>query len=186
MAHPRLLRRVRGRAGAADVARGRRCARRRDGAPAPRTRDGGYRDRCSSSGASAARRPCSSARSGSCSRSADTTSARTCGSRAVRLRHDRPRLPLLRALGSAAASSDAAAARAAPPRRAAAPVLRGRAPLPRPAAPAREVVAVSLVVQAVRILAIWAAARAVGIELDPRIYYVMGRCSSSSCSCRSR
>ncbi len=30
------------------------------------------------------------------------------------------------------------------------------------------------VLQAVRVLAIWAAARAVGIELGPRIYYVMG------------
>ncbi len=30
------------------------------------------------------------------------------------------------------------------------------------------------VIQAVRILAIWAACRAVGIELSPRIYYVMG------------
>jgi uncharacterized protein (TIRG00374 family) len=30
------------------------------------------------------------------------------------------------------------------------------------------------VVQAVRILSIWASARAVGIELEPRIYYVMG------------
>ncbi len=30
------------------------------------------------------------------------------------------------------------------------------------------------VIQAVRILSIWAAARAVGIELSPRIYYVMG------------
>ena len=29
-------------------------------------------------------------------------------------------------------------------------------------------------IQAVRVLAIWAAARAVGIELGPRIYYVMG------------
>jgi uncharacterized protein (TIRG00374 family) len=37
-----------------------------------------------------------------------------------------------------------------------------------------KVVAVSFCVQAVRILAIWAAARAVGIELDPRIYYVFG------------
>ena len=33
---------------------------------------------------------------------------------------------------------------------------------------------VTLVVQAVRILAIWAAARAVGIDLDVRVYYVMG------------
>ena len=29
-------------------------------------------------------------------------------------------------------------------------------------------------IQAVRILSIWASARAVGIELEPRIYYVMG------------
>jgi uncharacterized protein (TIRG00374 family) len=36
------------------------------------------------------------------------------------------------------------------------------------------VLGVTLAVQAVRILAIWAAARAVGIELDARIYYVMG------------
>ena len=36
------------------------------------------------------------------------------------------------------------------------------------------VLAVTLVVQAVRILAIWAAAEAVGIELDVRVYYVMG------------
>ncbi|HEU5491453.1 MAG TPA: lysylphosphatidylglycerol synthase transmembrane domain-containing protein [Gaiellaceae bacterium] len=37
-----------------------------------------------------------------------------------------------------------------------------------------KVVVVSFCVQAVRILAIWAAARAVGIDLDPRIYYVFG------------
>jgi glycosyltransferase 2 family protein len=36
------------------------------------------------------------------------------------------------------------------------------------------VLAVTLAVQAVRILAIWAAANAVGIDLDPRIYYVFG------------
>ena len=34
--------------------------------------------------------------------------------------------------------------------------------------------AVGIAVQAVRILSIWAAAKAVGIELDPRIYYVFG------------
>jgi hypothetical protein len=39
-------------------------------------------------------------------------------------------------------------------------------------------------VQAVRILAIWAR-EAVGIDLDVRVYYVMARCSSSSCSCPS-
>jgi uncharacterized protein (TIRG00374 family) len=37
-----------------------------------------------------------------------------------------------------------------------------------------KVLAVTLAVQAVRILSIWAAAKAVGIELDPRIYYVFG------------
>jgi len=36
------------------------------------------------------------------------------------------------------------------------------------------VLAVTLVVQAVRVLAIWAAAEAVGIGLDARVYYVMG------------
>jgi len=36
------------------------------------------------------------------------------------------------------------------------------------------VLAVTLGVQAVRILAIWAAANAVGIDLDVRVYYVMG------------
>jgi uncharacterized membrane protein YbhN (UPF0104 family) len=36
------------------------------------------------------------------------------------------------------------------------------------------VLAVTLAVQAVRILAIWAAAKSVGIDLDPRIYYVFG------------
>jgi uncharacterized protein (TIRG00374 family) len=36
------------------------------------------------------------------------------------------------------------------------------------------VLGVTLVVQAVRILSIWACARAVGIELDVRVYYVMG------------
>ena len=37
-----------------------------------------------------------------------------------------------------------------------------------------KVLAVPFVVQAVRILSIWAVARAVGIDLDPRIYYVFG------------
>jgi glycosyltransferase 2 family protein len=37
-----------------------------------------------------------------------------------------------------------------------------------------EVLAVTFVVQAVRILSIWASARAVGIGLDPRIYFVFG------------
>ena len=37
-----------------------------------------------------------------------------------------------------------------------------------------EVFAVTLAVQTVRILSIWAAAKAVGIDLDVRVYYVMG------------
>ncbi len=37
-----------------------------------------------------------------------------------------------------------------------------------------EVFMVTLAVQAVRILSIWAAAKAVGIDLDVRVYYVMG------------
>ena len=37
-----------------------------------------------------------------------------------------------------------------------------------------KVLGVTLAVQAVRILSIWAAAKAVGIDLDPRIYYVFG------------
>jgi len=49
-----------------------------------------------------------------------------------------------------------------------------------------KVLAVTFAVQAVRILSIWAAAKAVGIDLDPRIYYVFGPCSSSSCSSPSR
>jgi uncharacterized protein (TIRG00374 family) len=36
------------------------------------------------------------------------------------------------------------------------------------------VFALTLVVQAVRVLAIWAAAKAVGVDLSPRVYYVMG------------
>jgi uncharacterized membrane protein YbhN (UPF0104 family) len=34
--------------------------------------------------------------------------------------------------------------------------------------------ALTLVVQAVRVLAIWCAGKAVGVELSPRPYYVMG------------
>jgi glycosyltransferase 2 family protein len=35
-------------------------------------------------------------------------------------------------------------------------------------------IALTVVVQAVRVLAIWAAARAAGVDLSPRVYYVMG------------
>ena len=36
------------------------------------------------------------------------------------------------------------------------------------------VFALTVAVQAVRVLAIWAAARSVGVDLSPRVYYVMG------------
>ncbi len=37
-----------------------------------------------------------------------------------------------------------------------------------------KVLGLTVAVQAVRILSIWASAKAVGIDLDPRIYYVFG------------
>ena len=67
-----------------------------------------------------------------------------------------------------------AAPRAAPAREAAAPLLRGRPPLPGHPRLLGKVLGVTLAVQAVRILSIWASAKAVGIDLDPRIYYVFG------------
>ena len=84
-------------------------------------------------------------------------------------------VPLLRALGAAAAG----------PRPAAAPSLSHRAPAPRAVRRASttsgvtsgcspRVFVFTTAIQAVRILSIWAGGRAVGIELGPRIYYVMG------------
>ena len=58
--------------------------------------------------------------------------------------------------------------------RAAARVLRGRPSLPRPHPPAGRRAGFTTAVQAVRILSIWASAKAVGIDLEPRIYFVMG------------
>ena len=94
---------------------------------------------------------------------------------AVRPRHARARLPLLRTLRAPAARALAAAAPPPPRRASAARALRRRPPLPR-APPARSLVVFvfTTAIQAVRILSIWAAARAVGIDLGPRIYYVMG------------
>ena len=73
VADARVLRRLRGRAGAPDLARRRRGAGRRDRPPAPGPRGGASPARSCSSAASAARRPFSSARSRSSSRSAATT-----------------------------------------------------------------------------------------------------------------
>ena len=78
------------------------------------------------------------------------------------------------ALGSAAAATDAAAPRAFRLERPLRAFLRGiHHYRGRPALLAK-VLAVTFAVQTVRILAIWAAAKAVGIDLDPRIYYVFG------------
>ena len=48
------------------------------------------------------------------------------------------------------------------------------------------VAAITTLLQASRIVAIWASGRAVGIDLSVRPYVVLGPCSSSSCSSRSR
>ena len=85
------------------------------------------------------------------------------------------RVPLLRPLCAPAPSPRGALARACPPRPGPAGVLRERPPLPRPAAPpARRRSRSRFAVQTVRVLAIWAAAKAVGIELEVLVYYVMG------------
>ena len=82
---------------------------------------------------------------------------------------------LLLAVGAAAARAAAAAARA-PARRAAA--ARRSTTASTTTAPTRglllKVFVFTTVIQAVRILSIWASCKAVGIDLGPRIYYVMG------------
>ena len=86
----------------------------------------------------------------------------------IRPRHDRAGLSLLRPLGAAAAHARAAAARRRSARAAAPRVLRGRA---RTSAATRGCSSASscltIAIQAVRILSIWAAAKAVGIDLWP-------------------
>ena len=105
----------------------------------------------------------------------DTTSARTCGSKGCsssgrwrsassssRARRGRFSDARSRCSSGSASTSHCAASTKASITTAAVRACSGRC------------VAVSFCVQAVRILAIWAAARAVGIDLDPRIYYVFG------------
>ena len=71
--------------------------------------------------------------------------------------------------------ADTAAPAALPCRPPAPRVLRGRPPLPRARPLCWSAVFVfTTAIQAVRVLSIWAAGKAVGIELGPRIYYVMG------------
>ena len=53
-------------------------------------------------------------------------------------------------------------------------VYEGHPRLPRPPELLFGVFALTLAVQAVRVLAIWCAGKAVGVELSPRPYYVMG------------
>ena len=158
VADARVLRLLHGRAGAADLGRRRRRADRRDVAPPPGAARRDLPRSCCSSGRSAARRRSCSARSASCSRSAATTSAPTSGSRAsfvvgtIVLG-----VPLLLALGPAAARAltapllARAAARAAAARR-----LRGvHAYRDHPGLLVGALRAHARV-QAVRVLAIWA------------------------------
>ena len=81
LARPRVLHVVHGRAGAADLDRRRRDAHLRDVAAPSRDTAARSPAPCCSSARSAAPRRSRSPRSGSCSRSASTTSARTSGSR---------------------------------------------------------------------------------------------------------
>ena len=99
----------------------------------------------------------------------------------------RPDLPLLRALGAAAARAGCGRYSPAADRAAAARVLRRRAPLPGPHAACCSASSSSRPpIQAVRILSIWATAKAVGIDLEPAPLLRDGPSSSSSCSSRSR
>ena len=83
--------------------------------------------------------------------------------------------PLLRALGTARCCAAAGPLLRRPaPRAAAARLLRGRARLPLARRLLVGVFVFTLAMQAVRVLAIWAAAKAVGIDESPRLYYVMG------------
>ena len=175
VAHPRVLRLVHGEPGAADLDRRRRDARLRDVA-APRRPDGATSRRSScSSAASAARARSCSARSASSSRSAPTTSTPTSGSRA---RSSSARSLLIFLFFARSARPLLKRAR---------PLLR-RFRVERPLRAFYDgvhhfrghprllvgVFVFTTAIQAVRVLSIWAAGKAVGIDLGPRIYYVMG------------
>ena len=170
-----VLRLVHREPGAADVDRRRRDAGRTRPRGGTRAAPATSRRSSCSNAASAARARCCSARSASCSRSATTTSAPTSGSRGSFVlgtlvliflffaRSARPLLarlrPLLRRL------------RVERPLRAlydGVHHFRGHPRL------LLGVFVFTTAIQAVRILSIWAAAKAVGIDLGPRIYYVMG------------
>ena len=171
------------------VARRGRGARRRDDAPASRARRPWSRGRCCSSAASGARRRVALGAIGipaldrrvrrervPLDRRVSSSSGRSCsGSSSSRVRPDR--------FFGARASSRAPAARPG-----SCGLLRGRAPLPRPSAAASGgLVAVTLACTRCACSRSGPAAKAVGIDLDPRIYYVFGPLLlARSCSCRSR
>ena len=175
-ARPHVLRRLRSRPGAADVARRRRVAHLRDRAPARGLRRRRGRDGAARARARRRRRRSCSRRSGSRSRSAATTSAaisgssspsssaRSCSASLLFSTRLHPLLQRTRPLLRVAAHRPAAA------RRLLSRCTRSAATLPLLVG----MFALTLVVQAVRVLAIWAAGKAVGVDLSPRPYYVMG------------
>ena len=177
LADARVLHRLHGRPGAADLGRRRRDADLRDDPPPPRPRRADRRVGAARAGArrrgDARRWP----RSASCSRSGTTTSARTSGSSSA---SSSPRVVLARrallASGCAAPLAlDGAAAAEAAGREAAAGGLRGDPRLPRPPVAARRRHRAHA--RRSRRCACWrsgSAAKAVGVDLSPRVYYVMG------------
>ena len=159
-----------GRAGAADLDRRRRDARSTRRPGATRARAAPSRGRCCSSGRSAARRRSRSPASASCSRSAATTSAPTSGSSSPSSSRPSSSASSSSRAGSAARSrgrcrccaSCGSRSRCAPSTRAI-HAYRGHPWL------LVGVTVLTLAIQAVRVLAIWMAAKAVGVDLSPRV-----------------
>ena len=92
----------------------------------------------------------------------------------ARRRHRARRVRALLDPPAPAAAADAPAAPRRPARAAAARGLPGAPLLPHDAPLLGSLFGLTLVVQAARVLAIWCAGRAVGVDLSPRPYYVMG------------
>ena len=176
LARTRLLHLLHGRPGASDLAR--------------RRRDAHLRDQPAASRATAVRRRARSCSSALLGGSGDAASGRARLRARDRSLQDR-RLSLdrghadrrrrraggapLRSLGSAPARQDrAAAAQAAAGAARCARSIWASTPTATNAALLVGVFALTVGVQAVRILAIWCSGKAVGIDLGPRPYYVMG------------
>jgi hypothetical protein len=92
----------------------------------------------------------------------------------IRHRHDPHGRRLLRALGAAAAGAGTAARREAQVERPLKAFYEGVHAFRDHLALLLGVFVFTLAIQAVRVLAIWASAKAVGIDESPRLYYVMG------------